>query len=410
MAGTHLDITHRKAAEAARIELERKLQQTHKRESLNLMAGGIAHHFNNLLTAVLSNIEVAKSSMTLNVAADQALQGAENAAKRAADMSRLLRTYVGQGRRQKTVVDIGEHVRELVPLIRSSMPQNVKLETHVPSKSFPIEADPGEIHQVVMNLATNAWEAVGESDGVIRLSVYAKLFDEALLKRNVTGSSLRAGEYVCLKVTDTGEGMTEETTGRIFDPFFSTKFAGRGLGLAVTQGIVQGCRGGIFTSSQAGRGSRIEILFPAVEKPVELDEQETVTGADKGRTEGAVLLVDDEEMLLSAVSAMLRCLGFEVITATSGQKAIEVFQQRRSSIRCVLLDLTMPDMDGWQTLDALRKIEPGVCAILSTGYDVVELQEESRDVQPDGWVQKPYQLPQLQQELERCLHREKLRC
>ena len=174
----------------------------------------------------------------------------------------------------------------------------------------------------------------------------------------------------------------------------------------MTLGIVRGCRGAIFVSGQPERGCRFKILFPAVAQPEAIVEKETVTESD-AQADGTILIVDDEEMLLTAVSAMLQVLGFNVIAATNGSEAVAIFRERKDEISCVLLDLTMPEMDGWETLAVLREINPNSRVILSTGYDVGELQEEDRDVRPDGWVQKPYQLPQLRRELERCLYRKK---
>jgi signal transduction histidine kinase len=260
--GNIADITEQKRAGEERRKLERELEIAKKRESLGTMAGGIAHQFNNLLTGVLGYIELARDSLPPASAASNHLREAEGSALRASELSRAMLVYLGQGVRQRKRLDVDRLVQEHLPVIRTELPGNVRLEIDVPSGGPAVFMDPADFRQVLSTLCTNAWEAIGESEGVVRISVSA-VRDAAEIpgSRYATGS-VSSGPWACLKVADTGAGMDRETMDRIFDPFFSTKFPGRGLGLPVVQGIVRHYGGAIHVQSHPGQGTMVSVLFP----------------------------------------------------------------------------------------------------------------------------------------------------
>ena len=265
VSGNIVDITEQKRAGEERRKLERELEIAKKRESLGTMAGGIAHQFNNLLTGVLGYIELAKDSLPPASTASNHLREAEASALRASELSSAMLVYVGQGVHQRKRLDVDRLVQEHLPLIRAELPGNVRLEIDVPPGGPAVFMDPVDFRQVLSTLCTNAWEAIGEAEGVVRISV-SEVRDAAEIpgSRFATGS-VSSGPWACLKVADTGAGMDRETMDRIFDPFFSTKFPGRGLGLPVVQGIVRHYGGAIHVHSHPGKGTTVSVLFPETE-------------------------------------------------------------------------------------------------------------------------------------------------
>jgi PAS domain S-box-containing protein len=265
VSGNIIDITEEKRAEEDRRKLERELEIARKRESLGTMAGGIAHQFNNLLTVVLGHIELAKESLPPASTAEDHLREAEASTQRAAELSRSMLVYVGQGVRQKERLELGRLVQEHLPLIRRALPGNVRLEIDAPPGGPAVFLDPTDFRQVLSTLCTNAWEAMEGAEGVVRISVSAVREAAAIPGSRYATSPVSSGPWACLKVADTGAGMDSETLDRIFDPFFSTKFTGRGLGLPVVQGIVRHYGGAIHVHSHPGGGTTIAVLFPATE-------------------------------------------------------------------------------------------------------------------------------------------------
>ena len=256
------DVTEHRRAEEERRKLERELELSRKRESLGTMAGGIAHQFNNLLTGVLGYIELAKESLPRTSTAWNHLREAEASAQRAADLSRSMLIYVGQGERQKESRELGRLVQEHLPMIRPALPGNVRLEIDAPPGGPSVFMDPADFQEVLSALFTNAWEAMGGAEGVVRISVSAVRDAADIPGSRFVTAHMSAGPWACLKVIDTGAGMDNKTMDRIFDPFFSTKFTGRGLGLPVVQGIVRHYGGAIHVHSHPGRGTTVSVLLP----------------------------------------------------------------------------------------------------------------------------------------------------
>jgi len=403
VVGIAQDITHSRQAEEQRQALEAQIQHAQKLESLGVLAGGIAHDFNNLLMVVLGNASVALMSMTPESPGRAHIQDVETAAKRASELVKQMLAYSGKAQFAVERLNVNILVGEMVHLLEISISKNATLEYHFAEGVPDIEADATQVRQIIMNLVTNASDAIGDKSGTISISTGATECDQATLASTYLDDGLPAGVYSYFEVSDTGEGMTPETRAKVFDPFFTTRFPGRGLGLAAVLGIVRGHKGAIEVHSEPNRGSRFKLLFPTME-PAE--GKATVTAAGAGEEPsggGTVLLVDDDEMVRSVAGRMIEKLGFEVRMAPDGRAALEVFAEHQQEIRCVLLDLTMPRMGGEETLQELRRIDPEVAVILSSGYDETEIAQRFAGKDLAGFIQKPYTAGDLAQKLAESL-------
>ncbi len=394
------DVTELRQSEETRRKFEEKLRETQKLESLGLLAGGIAHDFNNLLVGILGNAGLALEELSATSPAREAVVDIETAARRAADLARQLLAYSGRGRFLVEPVDLVELVEEMVHLLHASIPKNVIIKLDFVYRPAVIKADIVQIRQVVMNLVTNAAEAIGTRSGVITIATGAMNCDRAYLLKTFGAEDLDPGDYVYLEVSDTGCGMDEATMGRIFDPFFSTKFAGRGLGLAATLGIIRGHNGAIRVYSEPGRGTTFKLLFPASD--ASLGIKTPARGRDSSVT-GTVLVVDDEEWVRAVARRVLERAGFRVITATDGLEGVRTYRENGSDVDLVLLDMTMPHLNGEETFRELRRIQPDVRVILSSGYNEQEAVGRFAGRGLAGFIQKPYSPSELVELIRRVL-------
>ncbi len=288
-------------------------------------------------------------------------------------------------------------------LLDSSISKKVSLKTDLEPGLPAINADAAQIQQVIMNLITNASEAIAEDDpGVISVSTKVQECSRAYLAGSYLDEKQAPGNYVFLEVSDTGSGMDKKTEASLFDPFFTTKFTGRGLGLAAVLGIVRGHNGAIMVDSQTGQGTTFRVLFPALAKGAEISTPTgDLTKRDVWQGTGTVLVVDDEGPVRRLVTTMVERLGFETLAAKDGQEAVEVFREHADSITCVLLDLTMPRMDGGEACLEIQRIRRDVAIILTSGYEESELTERFDGYDMAGFVQKPYRLGKLREVLRR---------
>jgi two-component system, cell cycle sensor histidine kinase and response regulator CckA len=389
-----VDISDRKRAEEARRRLEAKLQHAQKLESLGVLAGGIAHDFNNLLTGILGYADLALLEMPpLSPARDNVLQMVVTA-RRAADLTRQLLAYSGRGRFVIEPMVLSELVRSMRGLLEVSISKKCTLQYRLADDEPAIDADATQLRQVVMNLVINASEALGERGGVILVSTGVAECDRALLSETFVQDELPEGRYVYLEVEDKGCGMPPPVLGRLFEPFFTTKFTGRGLGLAAVLGIVRGHHGAVRVRSETERGTTFTVYLPTSSAAVPADVPPSPAPGPWAGS-GAILVVDDEETVLALAARMLARAGLQVITARDGFEALESFRIHGQSIRAILLDLTMPRMDGEETLRELRRIDPAVPVILSSGYNEQDVTQRLRDARPAGFVQKPYSYDEL---------------
>ena len=395
------NITERKRAEAEQAKLEAQNRQLQKSESLGRMAGAIAHHYNNKLQTIMGNIELAMANLPPGTKTIDCLKDAMQAARRAADVSMQMLAYLGKSSGIRKPLYLSEVCRQYLPLLQSTMP--VVLETDFAAPGPVINANANQMQQVLVNLVTNAWEALGTNRGAIRVSITTVAADEIRsTDRFPIGWQPQAGSHACLEVADAGCGIAAEEIEKIFDPFFSRKFVGRGLGLSVVFGIVKAHDGGITVESEPGRGSTFRVYFPMADQaalPVPPDAM-PVPDFQAG---GTVLVVEDDASVRALAAHVIGSMGFTVLTAEDGVAALEVFRQHRAEVRCVMSDLSMPRMNGWQTIAALRQLAPGIPVILVSGYDEASVMAEKHPDQPQVFLGKPYNREDLRTALGRAL-------
>jgi two-component system cell cycle sensor histidine kinase/response regulator CckA len=366
-----------------------------KLESLGVLAGGIAHDFNNLLGGIVAQAELAETELAEGSQPGQELQAIKNVAIRAGEMVRELMVYSGQDEARLEPLDLSRLVREMLELVKISISKHATLLIDLPKNLPAVRANAVQIRQIVMNLITNASEALGDNPGVISVSV-AKV--EPGENAHVESQPDRsAAGQLRLEVCDTGCGMTAETVSKIFDPFFTTKLAGRGLGLAAVQGIIHAHGGTINVVSAPGQGSRFEILMPCIGQPAPAttDTARASSIQESGGVDGTVLVVEDEEILRHAVSKMLRKESFSVIEAGDGATAANLFRANESRIDVVLLDLTLPGMSGRDVLKEMKRIHPDVKVVLTTAFNQDTALSSMGEQHPWAYVRKPYQFREL---------------
>jgi two-component system, cell cycle sensor histidine kinase and response regulator CckA len=399
--GTIDDITDARHADGARLQLEQKMLRAQKLESLEVLAGGIAHDFNNLLVGVLGNASLALLDLPPGSAAYAPVLDIERAATRASDLTRQMLAYSGRGQFVVEPVDLSELVAEMGSLLRTVLSKLAVLDFDLKATLPLIEADATQIRQVVMNLITNASDAVAETGGQIHVRTGRQRVDAETAELSYLGDPMPNGEYIFVEVEDTGEGMSAETLARIFEPFFTTKFTGRGLGLAATLGIVRGHRGGIRIRTTPGRGSTFRVLLPIADVAALTHVSNTSPTHDRGL--GAVLVIDDDETVRVVARRLLERRGFSVTVACDGIEGVERFRESANGFSLVLLDLTMPKMGGAATMAELQKLDPDVCVLLTSGFREREVAAQFAGMEPAGFVQKPFRAEELYAAVTRAL-------
>ncbi len=398
------DVTAKHQAEEERRELDNRIRETQKLESLGVLAGGVAHDFNNLLLAIIGNADLARMSLPRTSPVRDHLTDIESAARRAADLCKQMLAYSGRGKFMPERLSLNEVIQNMLPMLEVSISKRVALRTQLARDLPPIEADTGQMRQLMMNLAVNASEAIGENYGVVTLATGLRDCDERYFKASYLSDKLTPGTYVYLEVTDTGCGMDDATRERIFEPFFTTKFTGRGLGMPAVLGIVRGHNGAIKVYSEPDKGTTFLVLFPALEPHPgnglsggEEEEQAVWKGS------GTVLLADDEDSVRSVGKRMLARTGFEVLLARDGNEALDLFRQHAGEIVCVILDVTMPGMGGEECCSRMRELRADIPVVLSSGYTELGIRERFIGQAPVGFIQKPYVLGNLVEVLRKTL-------
>jgi PAS domain S-box-containing protein len=377
-----MDVTARKSAEEAHYAAQ-------KLESVGLLAGGVAHDFNNLLTTVLghASLLLPQASPVQRESLEAIIAGSE----RAAELTRQLLAYAGKARFHIREADLSALVRGMTDLVRLSIPKSIELKLDLAENLPAIKVDTGQFQQVIMNLVMNAAEAIGEGrTGTVSIAAARRAVDGQLAIR--PGEELEPGLYCCLEVSDTGCGMDAGTMERVFEPFFSTKFLGRGLGMAAVAGIVRSHRGAIAVRSTPGWGSTFTVFFPAEGEPARVEVQEAP--AEDLRGDGTVLVVEDEEIVRRFLVSAVSQFGYGTVEAADGAQALTVLETR-SDITVVLLDLVMPVMGGGDVLSEIKRLRPDLPVLVTSGYNEAEAQ---RLCAPHGnlqFIQKPYTAPQL---------------
>ena len=398
-AGFIRDLSRVHHAEEERRKVELKMQQAQKLESLGLLASGIAHDFNNLLVGVLGHADLIAEAVELPAPEQESIEEIKNAARRASELCHQLLAYSGEGSFRVERVDLGDVLTEIIKLLQLSIPQKATLRLDLAAQLPAVEVETTQIRQVMMNLISNASEALGSSGGEISISTGTAHCDAHYFQHTLPSHGPMEGQYAFFEVSDNGCGMDLETCRKIFDPFFTTKAGGRGLGLAAVLGIVRGHNGALKVYSEPGHGTSFKVLIPCADQPAAAAAQRLA--AEEWRGSGTVLLVDDDATVRAVGKRLLEKLGFAVVTAESGRQALALFRQFSSSIHCVILDLTLRDMGGDEVMPELRRICTRVPVILSSGYNEREALARFERRQLAGFLRKPYELVDVVEQLRR---------
>jgi len=405
--GAVRDVTERRREQEQRRRLEQKVRETQRLESLGVLAGGIAHDFNNLLTVISGNAALANSELASPDALQKRLQRIRAAADYAVALTDQILTYAGKPSLRVTAFDIRQLVTGMLDLLRASVSPDCRIETDLHDDLSPVEGDTTQIRQVIMNLVTNASEALGATGGRIFLRTGQQYADSRYLGDSyAAGSSPRPGTYVYVEVSDDGPGIDIETQQRIFEPFFSTKFSGRGLGLAAVHGIVQAHGGVIKLTSTPGVATKFRVLLPCSERAIEatVGAAASVASPPEAAAGSRVLVVDDDEAVLHLAREFLERAGFRILTASGGEEALRVFRDRCDEIDAIVLDLSMPDVDGEQTFLEIRRMRPDVPVLVVSGFSEEMAAENFPATSGSArFLAKPYQAETLVAQIREAL-------
>ena len=392
------EMEERREAEEQRRRLETQVQHTQRLESLGVLAGGIAHDFNNLLASVMGYASLAATDLPENSRARQSIERVLIAARSAADLTQQMLAYSGRGTFVLEAVNVTQLIERVARLLESTIPKKATLRLHLAEGLPCIHADASQIQQVVMNLITNAAESLVEGYGAVDVTTGVEWVGVGQRPATERGENLAPGEYVFLEVKDTGCGMDAETLNRIFDPFFTTKFTGRGLGLAAVLGIVRGHHGGIQVHSRPAEGTIFRVMFPAV-AVCESDEDEHPAALEPWTGLGTVLVVEDQAPVRDLARMILERSGLTVLTAEDGRQAVDVFTEHVDEVHAVLLDLSMPGMDGAEVLQYMTGLAPQVRVVLCSGYNEQDVNARLDGLKPAGFLRKPYHPSELMERL-----------
>ncbi|MCA8980297.1 MAG: response regulator [Planctomycetes bacterium] len=385
-----LDHARVRVAELRRRELERQMLHAQKLESLGLLAGGVAHDFNNLLTAIIGSAELARLELHGHAAADL-LENVITAASRAAELSAQLLAYSGGAPLMSGPVNLNEVIEEMLRLTTVSVSKLARVTSRLDPELPPVEGDVGQLRQVVMNLLTNASEALDGKAGDVVVRTGVADVSRAELGEYHLGEDRTADRYVFVDVEDTGCGMDSATQQRIFDPFFTTKFTGRGLGLAALLGIVRGHGGAIRVRSLVGNGSQVRVLLPRSMRTLPPTEPLARPSVDRTE-EGVALVVDDESAVRTVLTQILRQMGFQVLSAADGRDAVRVFEEHSDEIDIVFLDLTMPELSGEEAFERMLDVDPDACVVVCSGYSEAKAHARFTERKPCAFLEKPFRI------------------
>jgi PAS domain S-box-containing protein len=388
--GNFRDVTAQRQAELQRQQMETRVHQAQKLESLGLLAGGIAHDFNNLLLGVLANADMALDESSPGTLLRECLDDILNAARKASELTGQMLAYAGRGRVQVQSLDLGLVVQDMGLLLRASISKKAIMVFNLTADLPSVEGDVTQIRQVVMNLITNASDALGDSTGRIVMSTSLVEIHQSDLADPLLIGAPKPGEYVCFEVSDTGCGMDDTTRVRIFDPFFTTRFTGRGLGLAAVLGILRVHQGAIRVSSTPGEGTVFRVLFPSSGTRAATRRSSSIAPNDAWKGKGTILVIDDEDVVRRATTRILERAGLKVIAARDGPEGLKKFDVHAEEIAVVVLDLAMPQMSGEEVFCELHARRPDLPVILISGYDEQEAVLRFTGKGISGFVRKPF--------------------
>lgn len=397
------DISARTERERHRKEMAARVQQSQKLESLGVLAGGIAHDFNNLLTSVLGNANLARSAQAKNEPVGNYLEKIETAAVRAGELCTQMLTYAGQGRFAIKKVDLNRLIIDMTRLLELAVSHKTVLKYQLTDGLPAAAIDASQIRQALMSLVINASEAIGETSGMVTINTGIMRADSEYLNETYLTEELAAGDYLFIEVSDNGTGMSPQVKELIFDPFFSTKFTGRGLGLAAVLGIVRSHEGALKVYSEQGRGTTFKMLLPTA-SIAKLSAGDPALPAPPIIT-GSVLIADDEESVATVTAQMVEAVGLRATIAQNGRECVDIYQRDPDSFTLVLLDLSMPELDGAETFRELRTINPSVQVILTSGFNEEDSAHRFSGKGLSGFLQKPYNLAELRKKITEVLNK-----
>ncbi len=399
------DLTERRKSEEERKRLENQMQYAQKLESLGVLAGGIAHDFNNLLMAIVARAGLGLRSVGPESPAHPHLKHIEKSGLRGGELANQMLTYAGRGKPTIHSVNVSQLIKEMAHLLRVSISKRAVLSYDLAQTPPPIQADPSQLRQLVMIMLTNSSEAIGEQSGAITLSTGSITTNLEHLKDWYVAGDVPVGLGVYIDVRDTGPGMDADIIPKIFDPFFTTKFTGRGLGLAALLGIVRAHDGAVVVMSQKGEGTHVRLLFPtSVDEKLNIAPFQPL--ATSWNPTGTVLVVDDEEDVRVASQLILEEIGFTVIVACDGREGLALYTQHAATITLVLLDLTMPHMNGEELFNAIRQQNMDVPIMLSSGYTEEDASKRFASEGVAGFIQKPYLIDTFIEKIRQVLETE----
>ncbi len=396
MIGTNTDITERKQAEEEKLLLDQQFQHTQKLESLGVLAGGIAHDFNNILAIIMGYCSLTKLDYENS---EKNIPEIEKAAERAAALCRQMLAYAGKASLTQTQVNAWMLVDEMVTMLKTTIQKNVVIKPELGTDIPTFTGDASQIRQVVMNLIINAAEAIGDAEGEIDVKLAKAEIKAEQPEKDHLGTIIATGRYICFEVSDNGCGMDDDTRRKIFEPFYTTKFTGRGLGMSAVLGIIKAHNGALQLESQPGQGTTFKIYLPVQPSKTETEEalQKAVSAAWHGS--GTILLAEDEVQVKTIATALLQKLGFKVLDAANGKEALELYQQNAADINMVITDMGMPVMNGYELFYKLKQLDPKLPIIISSGFGEGDIGSKIPREEIAGLINKPFNFEHLREVL-----------
>jgi len=386
------DITELKRSAQEKKALEAQLQGAQKMEAIGTLAGGIAHDFNNILQAIIGYTQIMLMGKDLSDPDHEKLEAIESSAQRASELTKRLLIFGRKVESQLRPVDLNQEVVQVSKMLERTIPKMIRIELNLSDNLQVINGDPVQIEQIMMNMGVNARDAMPDG-GKLFFETKNVTLDEKFCKNHLGASP---GEYVLLKVSDTGHGMDKELQEHIFEPFFTTKETGKGtgLGLAMVYGIVKSHVGYITCMSEPGEGTAFSIYFPIIESEIDSRVSKEAEAPIKGGTE-TILLVDDEESIRQLGEELLGSFGYAVLTAPDGESALELYEKENEHVDLVILDLSMPGMGGKRCLEKVLKVNPQVKVIIASGYSVNGPTKETIELGARDFISKPFEASHL---------------
>jgi two-component system cell cycle sensor histidine kinase/response regulator CckA len=397
------DITEHKRVEEEQRVIGNRLQEKQKIESLGLLAGGIAHDFNNMLTGIMGNSGLVRMEMPAESPLVHYLDEIETTARNLSDFCKQMLAYSGMGRFVLQTLSLNTIIEDMMQMLQFSTSKKAVLTCDLSDDLPGVEGDASQMRQIIMNFTINASEAIGDKGGNVTLRTGTMQADRAYLNHSLLGTDLEPGDYVFIEVRDDGSGISEDVKARIFDPFYTTKFRGRGLGLAAVLGIVRGHKGALNVYSKVGKGTTLRALLPYARGQVTAAETAVRAMTGPETCSGTVLVVDDERTVRMVAERGLQSMGLTVVLAENGREGLARFSEQPDLFAAVVLDLTMPHIDGVEAYREIRKLKPTIPVLLMSGFNEQEAISQLTGEGVAGFLQKPFGIEELKETVRQLL-------